>query len=343
VLAVVSSEKNSDGTANVVSASDYYPFGMGMPNRTLSGDYRFGYNGMEKDDELKGVGNSYDFGNRLQDPRTGRWLSLDKAAKEYPYLSSYAYCNNNPIIYIDPDGKRFYFAAGAANDPDKTGYPKMMLNAFETEGIQNTVQISAHSNNRYVDVLFTMSDYSRQSANNLFDYVPTKYQRDEFGVSTPTEFAKKQREIDWRITKAVDDIKADLKKNPLAKGEQFNLSGYSTGSVTMAQAALQLANEGKVIDNLVLIGTSISEDSQLWKDLQNNANIKNIIRKDIEGDDMGNINDGNNLNLWGIIKAGFNFGIKSDEEHPHFNYAFGEDAEGNSQELGKELINEGVK
>jgi RHS repeat-associated protein len=39
--------------------------------------YRYGFNGMEKDDEVKGSGNSLDFGSRIYDARTGRWLSVD--------------------------------------------------------------------------------------------------------------------------------------------------------------------------------------------------------------------------------------------------------------------------
>jgi hypothetical protein len=46
----------------VLSAQDYYPFGMLMPGRSFSSeDYRFWFNGMEKDDEVKGIGNSLDF------------------------------------------------------------------------------------------------------------------------------------------------------------------------------------------------------------------------------------------------------------------------------------------
>jgi RHS repeat-associated protein len=53
-----------------------YPFGMNMPGRTFnSSEYRYGFNGMEKDDEIKGEGNSLDFGARIYDPRLGRWLS----------------------------------------------------------------------------------------------------------------------------------------------------------------------------------------------------------------------------------------------------------------------------
>ncbi|MBL4704343.1 MAG: hypothetical protein JKY54_07470, partial [Flavobacteriales bacterium] len=47
-------------------------------------DYRFGFNGMEKDDEVKsGTGNHYNFGARCYDARLGRWLSLDHYAGKY--------------------------------------------------------------------------------------------------------------------------------------------------------------------------------------------------------------------------------------------------------------------
>jgi hypothetical protein len=40
--------------ADVRSAVDYYPFGMQMPGRSLSGEYRYGFNGQEKVDEIYG-------------------------------------------------------------------------------------------------------------------------------------------------------------------------------------------------------------------------------------------------------------------------------------------------
>jgi len=60
---------------------------------------------MELDDEVKGPGNSYDFGARIFDPGVGRWLSIDPLAKMYPGLSPYNFGGNNPIFYIDPDGR----------------------------------------------------------------------------------------------------------------------------------------------------------------------------------------------------------------------------------------------
>jgi RHS repeat-associated protein len=60
---------------------------------------------MEKDDEVKGQGNSYDFGARIMDPRVGRWLSRDAHFDKYPYFSPYIGMGGNPISFSDPDGK----------------------------------------------------------------------------------------------------------------------------------------------------------------------------------------------------------------------------------------------
>lgn len=66
---------------------------------------RFGFNGMEKDDEVKGVGNSLDYSARIYDPRLGRWLSGDPDQAKYTSLSPYCAFNNSPILMVDPTGK----------------------------------------------------------------------------------------------------------------------------------------------------------------------------------------------------------------------------------------------
>ncbi len=112
VLVVVSDRKLPQGTITVnsfepdiITYSDYYPFGWIMPGREgLSDHYRYGFNGKEKDDEIKGNGNSYDFGNRIQDPRLGRFLSIDRFANKFPYQSPYLFAGNSPIVAIDANG-----------------------------------------------------------------------------------------------------------------------------------------------------------------------------------------------------------------------------------------------
>ena len=64
----------------------------------------FGFNGMEGDDEVKGVGNSYTTQFRQYDPRLGRWKSLDPLMAIQPFQSPYQAFNNNPIFFTDPLG-----------------------------------------------------------------------------------------------------------------------------------------------------------------------------------------------------------------------------------------------
>jgi len=95
--------------AEVLSAVDYYPFGAPLPDRQWyanndSSGYSFGFNGMRKDDEISGVGNSLDFGARIYDSRLGRWLSVDPFSAKYPGESPFMAFGNNPVFYIDHQG-----------------------------------------------------------------------------------------------------------------------------------------------------------------------------------------------------------------------------------------------
>lgn len=115
-MAVVSDKKrgmddNADGileyyNADWVHANDYYPFGALMPGRTFSArsKYRYGYNGKENDNEVKGEGNQQDYGLRIYDPRLGRFLSVDPLGAEYPWNSTYAFAENDVIRSIDVEG-----------------------------------------------------------------------------------------------------------------------------------------------------------------------------------------------------------------------------------------------
>jgi len=54
------------------------------------------------------------FAGRYYDSATGRWLSVDPKASKYPGWTSYNYALNNPLKYVDPDGKNPELAAAAA-------------------------------------------------------------------------------------------------------------------------------------------------------------------------------------------------------------------------------------
>lgn len=77
------------------------------------GDYRYGYQGQEHDDEVKGKGNSYNFGARFYDPRVARWLSRDAKESKYPNQSPYHFANNSPNIFIDINGDENIIVIGS--------------------------------------------------------------------------------------------------------------------------------------------------------------------------------------------------------------------------------------
>lgn len=66
--------------------------------------YRYGFNGKEKDDEVSGSGNSYDYGFRIYNPRIAKFLSVDPLTSAYPWYTPYQFAGNKPINNIDLDG-----------------------------------------------------------------------------------------------------------------------------------------------------------------------------------------------------------------------------------------------
>ncbi|TAH41465.1 MAG: PASTA domain-containing protein [Bacteroidetes bacterium] len=100
---------------DILSANDYYPFGMMMVGRSFSAsEYRFGFNGKENDNEVKGQGSQQDYGMRIYSPKLGRFLSIDPLYYEFPQLTPYQFSSNNPIMNVDIDGLEGTAANGAS-------------------------------------------------------------------------------------------------------------------------------------------------------------------------------------------------------------------------------------
>lgn len=78
---------------------------MLVPNRYGSSDsYRYGFQGQEKDDELKGEGNSLNYTFRMHDPRIGRFFAVDPLTYKYPELTPYQFGGNRVIDRVELEG-----------------------------------------------------------------------------------------------------------------------------------------------------------------------------------------------------------------------------------------------
>jgi len=80
--------------------NNYYPFGLAHANSNFEKVYQYKYNGKE----LQETG-MYDYGARFYMPNIGRWGVVDPLSEKYRRHSTYAYAVNNPIRFIDPDGR----------------------------------------------------------------------------------------------------------------------------------------------------------------------------------------------------------------------------------------------
>jgi RHS repeat-associated protein len=131
VVATISDKPVSEGALykpELISAQDYYPFGMLQPDRSYSlGSYRYGFNGKENDNEVKREANQQDYGMRTYDPRVARFLSVDPLTPKYPELTPYQFASNTPIQATDVDGLEAFFIHGTTSSSERwTENPKLI-------------------------------------------------------------------------------------------------------------------------------------------------------------------------------------------------------------------------
>ena len=109
----------TDTDGNELQALDYYPYGQVTEKSGSSSGYAL--NNIA--DSLDDVSQPYrfngkesqefawipylDYGARYYSPDATRWTTMDPLAEKYYFISPYAFCSNNPVNFVDPDGERW--------------------------------------------------------------------------------------------------------------------------------------------------------------------------------------------------------------------------------------------
>ena len=126
-------------TGTVIETNDYYSFGKRIPvtnsvaepveatTQSATSPDRWLFSGKESQSYLNASIPLLDFGARMYNPTTTRWITADPLSEKYFGISPYAYCGNNPMMYMDSDGRIIRLANNYAR------------------GIENIAMISATS------------------------------------------------------------------------------------------------------------------------------------------------------------------------------------------------------
>jgi RHS repeat-associated protein len=154
---------NSSGA--VVQQTNYYPSGTVMAESQARGDqgvqpYKF--NGKELD-RTKGL-DFYDYEARQFDPVLMRFTRPDPLQEKYYSISPYAYCLNNPVRFVDPDGRNPITAIRAVHRSYKAykAYQAAQKAAVVTTAVTTTAVATNYSYNYFVD-----GDKSEEVLNSL--------------------------------------------------------------------------------------------------------------------------------------------------------------------------------
>ena len=93
----------TDAKANITQFDVYLPYGeLLVDEHSSSEEMPYKFNGKEFDQET----GLYYYGARYMNPRTSLWYGVEPLAEKYPSVSSLIYCFDNPIKFIDPDGRK---------------------------------------------------------------------------------------------------------------------------------------------------------------------------------------------------------------------------------------------
>ena len=92
----------TDDHANIIQYDAYLPYGeLLVDEHSSSEDLPYKFNGKELDQET----GLYYYGTRHMNPVISLWYGVDPMQEKSPFISTYTYTFNNPVHFIDPNGK----------------------------------------------------------------------------------------------------------------------------------------------------------------------------------------------------------------------------------------------
>ena len=148
----------ADASGSVVQRNHFYPFGLSFADNENPETQPYKFNGKELD-LFHGL-NWYDYLARGMDPAAGRFTAIDPLCEKYYSISPYAYCNNNPVNYVDPDGRDIW----------EIDYDGRIINRIENKTQDAFYMVAKDSNGDYQRTFSVDEDGNKKYNSINFEY-----------------------------------------------------------------------------------------------------------------------------------------------------------------------------
>ena len=240
---------------------EYYPFGATYVQESAPNNRRYKYNGKELD-RMHGL-NLLDYGARWYDPLLGRFTTMDPLCEKYYSISPYAYCANNPVNYVDPDGRKIKIRK--SNQKQVLGYINKIAQGNFSVDKKGYLYLSKPSSTKGFSSTYTKSlgRAIKNNKNTIYIFIDDYY-LDEKGqrknISRKGEGATKEYangDISVVISGESYNNLVDKDGEPISDGPEYILAHEIAGH---AEPRLNKA-ENEIVVNAVEVENAIRRET----------------------------------------------------------------------------------